>query len=408
MFAPLSNPSFRWLFASNLAFFFAMGSQTVVRAWLAFDLTGSEFALGMTMLAAAVPMFFMAPIGGVVADRWERRNLIMAGQATGFASQAVILILILTDTLVFSHLIASAVVMGSIFPFIMPARQAIVVNVVGREGLPSALGLSMAGMNATRIVGPAAGGLLISVGGVGTAYSLGVALFGVSFLFMLLVERSRPLSREVPQTMIRGIQEGFRYMIDHRMILVLMGFGLIPMFLTMPFQNLMVVFSEKVWNSGAIGLGILSAAGGLGGMVGSFWVASLGESRRLKRMVVSVVLFGSLLILFAYSPWFWPAVVLVFVADIFASAFQTLNNTAIQLLIPDQVRGRISAFLMMSFSLPLLGTAPISAMAEFWGAPFAVGSSALVAVVVVIAFYTFSPTLRGLDREIADSLVASD
>ena len=408
MFAPLSNPSFRWLFASNLAFFFAMGSQTVVRAWLAFDLTGSEFALGMTMLAAAVPMFFMAPIGGVVADRWERRNLIMAGQATGFASQAVILILILTDTLVFWHLIASAVVMGSIFPFIMPARQAIVVNVVGREGLPSALGLSMAGMNATRIVGPAAGGLLISVGGVGTAYSLGVALFGVSFLFMLLVERSRPLSREVPQTMIRGIQEGFRYMIDHRMILVLMGFGLIPMFLTMPFQNLMVVFSEKVWNTGAIGLGILSAAGGLGGMVGSFWVAALGESRRLKRMVVSVVLFGSLLMLFAYSPWFWPAVVLVFVADIFASAFQTLNNTAIQLLIPDQVRGRISAFLMMSFSLPLLGTAPISAMAEFWGAPFAVGSSALVAVVVVIAFYAFSPTLRGLDREIADSLVASD
>ena len=408
MFAPLSNPSFRWLFASNLAFFFAMGSQTVVRAWLAFDLTGSEFALGMTMLAAAVPMFFMAPIGGVVADRWERRNLIMAGQATGFASQAVILILILTDTLVFWHLIASAVVMGSIFPFIMPARQAIVVNVVGREGLPSALGLSMAGMNATRIVGPAAGGLLISVGGVGTAYSLGVALFGVSFLFMLLVERSRPLSREVPQTMIRGIQEGFRYMIDHRMILVLMGFGLIPMFLTMPFQNLMVVFSEKVWNTGAIGLGILSAAGGLGGMVGSFWVAALGESRRLKRMVVSVVLFGSLLMLFAYSPWFWPAVVLVFVADIFASAFQTLNNTAIQLLIPDQVRGRISAFLMMSFSLPLLGTAPISAMAEFWGAPFAVGSSALVAVVVVIAFYAFSPTLRGLDREIADSLGSSD
>jgi MFS family permease len=408
MFAPLSNPSFRWLFASNLAFFFAMGSQTVVRAWLAFDLTGSEFALGMTMLAAAVPMFFMAPIGGVVADRWERRNLIMAGQATGFASQAVILILILTDTLVFWHLIASAVVMGSIFPFIMPARQAIVVNVVGREGLPSALGLSMAGMNATRIVGPAAGGLLISVGGVGTAYSLGVALFGVSFLFMLLVERSRPLSREVPQTMTRGIQEGFRYMIDHRMILVLMGFGLIPMFLTMPFQNLMVVFSEKVWNTGAIGLGILSAAGGLGGMVGSFWVAALGESRRLKRMVVSVVLFGSLLMLFAYSPWFWPAVVLVFVADIFASAFQTLNNTAIQLLIPDQVRGRISAFLMMSFSLPLLGTAPISAMAEFWGAPFAVGSSALVAVVVVIAFYAFSPTLRGLDREIADSLGSSD
>ena len=86
MLAPLSNPSFRWLFSSNIAFFFAMGSQQVVRAWLAFDLTHSEFALGMTMLAAAVPMFFMAPIGGVVADRMERRTATIPGAAPGSAA----------------------------------------------------------------------------------------------------------------------------------------------------------------------------------------------------------------------------------------------------------------------------------------------------------------------------------
>ena len=131
-------------------------------------------------------MFFMAPIGGVVADRLDRRSVIMAGQALGFISQAVILVLIMTDTLVFWHLIASAVVMGSIFPFIMPARQAIVVNIVGKEGLSRALALSMAGMNATRIVGPAAGGFLISFGGVAAAYALGVALFLTSLGCMLL------------------------------------------------------------------------------------------------------------------------------------------------------------------------------------------------------------------------------
>ena len=403
MLSPLSNPNFRWLFSSNLAFFFAMGSQQVVRAWLAFDLTGSEFALGMTMLAAAVPMFFMAPIGGVMADRLERRNLIMAGQAVACLSQAAVLALILTDTLEFWHLIASAFVMGSVFPFIMPARQAIVVNIVGRDGLQSALALSMAGMNATRIVGPAAGGFLISIGGVDAAYALGVGLFLVSLLFMLLVERSRPVPRAIPQTLARGVQEGFQYVRDQRVILVLLGFGLIPMFLAMPFQNLLVVFAEEVWETGSVGLGILSSAAGVGGMVGAIWVASLGEEGRLKRMMLSVVLFGSLLLLFSYCPWFWPAVGIVFAANIFASAFQTLNNTAIQLLIPDEVRGRISAFLMMSFSLPLLGTAPISALAELYGAPFAVGAASVGAVVVAIAFYAGSAVLRNLDREIAES-----
>jgi MFS family permease len=403
MLEPLRNPSFRWLFSSNLAFFFAMGSQQVVRAWLAYDLTGSEFALGMTMLAAAVPMFFIAPIGGVVADRLERRNVIMAGQAVACLSQAVVLLLIVTDTLLFWHLIASAFVMGSVFPFIMPARQAIVVNIVGRDGLTGALALSMAGMNATRIVGPAAGGFLISFGGVDAAYTLGVLLFLLSLVFMLLVERSRPLPREAPQTLARGVQEGFHYVRDQRLILVLLGFGLIPMFLAMPFQNLLVVFAEKVWATGSVGLGILSSAAGVGGMVGAIWVASLGERARLSRMMLSVVLFGVLLLIFSYTPWFWPAVGIVFVANIFASAFQTLNNTAIQLLIPDEVRGRISAFLMMSFSLPLLGTAPISALAEIYGAPFAVGTAAVGAVVVAIAFYVGSPVLRSLDREIVAS-----
>ena len=127
------------------------------------------------------------------------RTIIMVGQAVGFVSQAVILLLILTDSLAFWHLIASAIVMGSIFPFIMPARQAIVVNIVGKEGLTSALALSMAGMNATRIVGPAAGGFLISFGGVDAAYALGVGLFLTSLGFMGLVERSRPTPRGAPQ-----------------------------------------------------------------------------------------------------------------------------------------------------------------------------------------------------------------
>jgi len=121
-------------------------------------------------------------------------------------------------------------------------------------------------------------------------------------------------------------------------------------------------------------------------------------------MMVSAVAFGGLLAVFAATPWFWPAVALVFAANIFGSMFGTLNNTAIQLLIPDAVRGRISSFLMMSFSLPLLGTLPVTAMAERLGAPMAVGISSILAVVAAILFFLASRSLRSLDSRVQQAM----
>ncbi|MDH3687738.1 MAG: MFS transporter, partial [Myxococcales bacterium] len=129
-------------------------------------------------------------------------------------------------------------------------------------------------------------------------------------------------------------------------------------------------------------------------------------SRRLATMMVSMFAFGSLLLAFSVSPWFLLALPLVLVANIFASVFGTLNNTAIQLLIPDHVRGRISSFLMMSFSLPLLGTLPMAAVAEARGAPFAVALAAALAMIVAVLFYFTSPSLRGMDRSVKEALAA--
>jgi MFS family permease len=170
--------------------------------------------------------------------------------------------------------------------------------------------------------------------------------------------------------------------------------------LAMPFQNLLVVFTEEVWHVGPWGFGILSAAGGVGGIIGSFWVAARASEKRLRLMLASMLLFGALLFGFSQATYFWMAVVLIFAANIFASIFSTLNNTAIQLLISDEVRGRISAFLMMSFSLPLLGTVPVAALAEAFGAPLAVGTASLLAVAVTFLFYFSSKALRSLDEDL--------
>ena len=125
-------------------------------------------------------------------------------------------------------------------------------------------------------------------------------------------------------------------------------------------------------------------------------------------MMTSVLAFGGFVLLFALSPWFLLALPLVFASNIFASVFQTLNNTMIQQLIPDHVRGRISSFLMTSLGLPLLGTLPMSAVAELYGAPIAVACAAVFAIVVAIAFYLFSPALRGIGTSVAAAMAEVD
>jgi MFS family permease len=142
-------------------FFMAMEAQRLVRIWIAYDLTDSKIALGLLLAAVATPMMLIAPFGGAIADRVERRNLIVFGQAIVVANEGVILALLVSDQLAFWHLLCTSAVMGCVFPLIMPARAAIVVNIVGKEGVSQAVGLNMAGMNTMRVVGPGVAGYLL-------------------------------------------------------------------------------------------------------------------------------------------------------------------------------------------------------------------------------------------------------
>ena len=407
-FAALEHKQFRWLFASNVVFFLAMSGQGIVRAWLAFELTDSELALGLVSFTVAVPMLLIAPIGGVMSDRWERRNLVVAGQTLVISSECAILTLLFTDSLAFWHLLVAAGIMGCVFPFIMPARQALVVNVVGKRGLPNAMALGMAGMNVTRVAGPALAGFLLGPLGTKWSYVIGVSLYVIALIAMLQVHR-HPIGDRPRVSVYANVIEGIHYVRENRLVLILIFFGLVPMFLAMPFQTLMVVFAEEVWQVGPTGLGLLSAVGGIGGVAGSFYVAWRADSqKRVRRMMVSSVGFGAFLFAFSMTPWFSAALVFVFVANLFASVYSTLNNTAIQMVIPDAVRGRISSFLMMSFSLPLLGTLPMSAIAETWGAPTAVATASVLAVVVALLFYAGSPTLRRMDLTVREAVEADE
>ena len=391
---------FRWLYISNTTFFLAMQGQLVVRAWLVFAITGRELALGLVTLMVALSMLGLGPVGGVVADRFERRSLVMAGQTTVLVAEIVVLSLLLGGRLEFWHILVQVAFVGAVFPFVMPARNAIIANVVGRRRLTGAMALTMTAMNVTRVVGPAVAGALIAVAGVTASYSLNVALYALALAGMMAVRRA-PVADRAESSLLQNMAEGFRYVRENRLVLVLLFFGLVPMFLVMPFQTLLVVFAEEIWEVGPRGFGLLSGASGVGGVVGAAFVAWRSNSaRRLRLMMASVFAFGLLMMGFALSPWFWLGLPLLLAGSAFQAIYSTLNNTAIHVLIPDSVRGRVSGFLTMSFSLPMLGAVPISALAEVWGAPLSVGLASLLAVVVAVVFYLASPDLRRMDLSI--------
>jgi MFS family permease len=383
--AALENRQYRWLFASNMTFFLAMQGQMLVRSMITFDLTQSPLALGFVNFAVAIPMMLLSPFGGVIADRFERRRLILLGQGALVLSETCIVLLLVTGRLEFWHLLAR------------------------KRGLQNAMALSMGGMNATRILGPTLSGFLVPILGLAGAFSIGLALYGTAWLCLLGVQRCPPVEGARDLSVGHDLAEGFRYVGRHRLVLVLLVFGILPMFLAMPFQTLLVVFTEEVWDVGSRGLGVLYAVSGLGGLLGSVYVAQRSEMRgRLGMMLGSLVAFASFLLAFAMSPWFLLGLPLVLIANVFSSVFGTLNNSAIQLLIPDRVRGRISSFLMMSFGITPLGTLPMAAVAERFGAPVAVAGASLLVIVVGLGFFASSPALRSVDTHTREALEAED
>ena len=399
LISSLRYQQFRWLYISNIAFMFAMMAQFLVRSVLAYDLTDNNaFALGIVNFVVAIPMLVISPLGGAVADRIDRRKLILFVQIAVIIDEGLVYFLLITDQLTFPLLLVLTGILGALFPFMMPARQAIIANVVGRQGLGNAMALQMGGMNFTRIVGPVAAGLLISLIGIPNTWAIALVLYFVGLAAMIRVRPSYPDEAEERRTVFGDMADGFRYVWRHPPVRVLLFLGLVPTLLAMPFQTLLVVFAEDVWNKGEVGLGVLNAVAGIGGLMGSVYVAWIGDShRRLRLMMASILAFGSTLIFFSLSPWFLLALPLILLADIFVTIFMVLNNTAIQVLIPDFVRGRVMSLLMMSFGLTPLATLPISWLAEQYGAPNVVALASGLMLVFALLFLMFSPALRRID-----------
>jgi MFS family permease len=391
------NDQFRWLFAGNTALFFGFFATILLRSLLAWDLTQDEMSLAYINLITAVCMFVTSIFSGTVIDSFERRRLMFCAQSIVFAAESIILLLLITDQLTFGFLMMSAAAASFTFPFIMPARTAMLVESVGRPRLGKANAVMSAGINIARMVSPALVGIFADILGIVACYIFLLALHLTSLLCTFKL-RQYPPSNVSREGFIKEIIKGFVYILENRSLGLCMLFGIMPMLVVIPLQNLMVVFVDEIWQRGGSGLGIMMAAMGIGGLLGSLLMALLKDGRLVKPMVAAATAMAGFLWLFSHAPYFWMAVTMV--VGIYAcSVFtQTLVHTSVQLMSEDYIRGRITTITMMSFGLAPLGTIPLAFATKHVGGPWAMSIAATLLLAGVLLMWFLMPSFRRLDE----------
>jgi len=392
------NRSFTFLFAGNVGFFFGMQMMMILSGWLVIQEWDNAAFLGYMLATAAIPMLVLAPIGGVVSDRVDKRKLLLVTQCLLVLTSGLVTVLILSGKIQFWHLLLITPVSGAAFSFNIPGRQALVAILVPRDHLMNAISLSAAAMNASRIVAPALAGLLVVPIGIGGAYIVATVCYASAAAATAFLPPSMP--RRVKQfTFLEDFTGGFRYIRGSTLLMGLLLFATVPMLFAMPYQTLLPVFADDVWHVGSAGFGMMQAASGFGGLAGGIVAANLDDYRRKGTLMVgAAVVFGVLLFVLALSPWFALALALMAALGFASMTFTTVNNTAIQMVIPDEFRGRVMSVMMMTFGLMPLGAVPAGIAAQSLGAPPVVAAGAVLFVLSTLGIFIAVPSLRALDR----------
>jgi MFS family permease len=397
LYPALQNPHFRRMWLGMLPSTLAWQMNVVATGYAALTLSGSAVALGLVASSSGIPMLVLSPIGGVVADRFSRRSILMCTQGALGLVAAIQAALAMLGLLEVWHLVALGLVQGVAFSFNMPARQAYLGELLGPRLLRNAIGISNSGMNFNRIAGPSLAGILLAVPGIGVGgvFAIMTAMYAaaVSTVVGLPILSTGQRSNASPRAQL---VEGLRY-VTHSVplrTLVLTAMGVL--FFGMPTLQLMPLFSERVFEVGALGLGNMMAANGVGALVGSITAAGLSSARRQSAMQIGLGLaYGLCLAGFALSPSYPLALVLLGCVGAVSAAYTTINNTLVISNAEPAFHGRVMSIYLLTFAITPLSTLPMSWLSEIVGPRATVaGAGLLVAAVVAGTALAYPPYRR--------------
>lgn len=432
-FSALSVPAYRFLWFSMLFSFLGMQMQVIARGVLAYEIGGTNSALAVVSLGWGVPMLLLSLVGGAIADRFDRRNLLIISQLLSAVIAVVTAVMVQSGMMTIFYLFLIGVIQGTIFSFNGPARNAYIPEVVGEDQMMNGIALNSAGMNLTRIVGPSIAGPLIAVSWVDIegVFYIQAALTVIAFVFLLALPffstekatdraggGTRP-SRwrqedEEGRSVAQSTFDGLRYVVASPILLTLLLMGLVPTLLGLSYQTFLPVFAKDIFGDGVHrnggGLGLMMTMTGIGALVGSLVVASLQDfPRRTQLQLFGGLGFGASLAFFAVQNNFILSIAGLTLIGFSSNFFQALNSTIVMSASDPRYYGRVMSVNMLTFALMPLGTLPIGYLADVIGT-IHVGSLELLGVqtslmgagLIIVAFILMmtvrNPAYRRLEQ----------
>jgi len=394
------HPNFRVYWTGSLLSNTGTWMQTLAQSWLVYQLTGSALLLGTVNFLQGLPSLFLALVGGVLADRIERRKLMLITQVAQMALALLLAGLTLAGVVRVEQVMVIAFLSGLVNAIATPTRQGIISDLVPREDLQNAIAVSSAQFQTSQLVGPAIAGVLVATVGAGWAFLLNGLSFGAVIVSLLMLRLPPWKAPAVKVPMWRSAREGVSFVFHHQVLGTLVLVAAVPaLFLRPSQQSLLPVFAASVLDVGATGLGLLMSANGAGALAGALLVASLGRiHHRGLLQLCSGVAYGVALILFAASRRLELSAALLFLGAAFSMIFTSLNQTFLQTLAPDEMRGRVlSVLTLTTFGMIPLGSFIAGAAAEQWGAAVVVAAGGAISALFMLAVLFTRPAQRNLD-----------
>lgn len=391
-FTALRHRNFRLFLSGQAISLVGTWMQSLAQGWLVLKLTNSAFYLALVQAMSSLPILFFSLLGGVVADRVDKRRLLLVTQASSMALALALGMLVDLGTVRFWHVLIIAGLLGMVNTFDVPGRQSFIIEMVGREDLMNGIALNSAVFNGARVVGPAIAGLLISAVGIAACFYIN----GISYIAIIIMlgmmrldkREEKPKARPV----LRELHEGLVYVRSTPVVLYFILMVAITSLFMIPYIALMPIFARDILHVGAKGLGIMMGFAGLGALIGALSLATYGGSGRKGVIAFSAASVSALALLgfsFSRTPLLSYAL-LIAMGWGMITQFATVN-AAIQHMVPDVLRGRVmSLYVLVLLGFVPIGNLIIGGLAHYAGTPFAVAAGAIVCLVTFAALLIFA------------------
>ena len=395
----LRHRNYRLYWFGQLSSVLAQNMEGVAQSWLVLEITNSPLLLGLTGLSFAAPTILLSLLGGVIADRADRRRIMILTQSASALNFLIIGTLVVTETIAQWHVMGLAFMSGCVRAFDRPSRMALLPQMVPKEDIPNAVAVGGTIWQLNRLVGPAVAGMAIYLIGIGPTYYFCfiASLSAVCLWLPIRVEprATAPAAAGLVQPMI----DGLRFIRANEIYYTFIGMTFFNSVFGMSYLILMPVFARSILDVGSQGFGFLQSAGGAGALCGVLAVAYLSHAGGKGRLAIGGALtFGLFVILFALSKSYPFSLALAFFLGVASQFYMTTINTILQVNLPDQLRGRVMGIFGLTWDLMPVGGMIAGAIAEFAGAPVAVGFGGFM-VAGMAAFVAIAlPNIRRLEQ----------